>query len=67
MATSNGKDDGHDLLTHIAVLSSLRMMLDDTIWEVITQARKEDISLRRISRVSGVSPTHLRRRLEEAQ
>jgi len=64
--TKNGKDDGNDLLTQIAVLTSLCTMLEDTIWEHILQARKEDISLRRIGRVAQISPTHLQRRLKEA-
>lgn len=64
--TENGKDDGNDLLTQIAVLTSLQSMLEDTIWEHILEARREDISLRRIGRVAHISPTHLRRKLEEA-
>jgi len=66
MDNQNGKGEGSDLLTQIAVLTSLRTLLDDTIWEHILQARKEDISLRRIGRVAQISPTHLRRRLEAA-
>jgi hypothetical protein len=62
----NGKDDGNDLLTQIAVLTSLQSMLEDTIWEHILQARKEDISLRRIGRCAHISTTHLRRKLQEA-
>jgi hypothetical protein len=58
-------DDGNDLLTHIAVLSGMRSMLGDTMWDIIAQARQEDIALRRIARVSGYSITHIRRKLEE--
>jgi hypothetical protein len=58
-------DDGNDLLTHIAVLSGMRSLLGDTMWEIIAQARQDDIALRRIARVSGYSVTHIRRKLEE--
>jgi hypothetical protein len=57
--------DGNDLLTQIACFASLKAMLDDTMWEIILEARKQDISLRRIAIVSKIPHTTLARMLEE--
>lgn len=59
------EEDGVDVLTRIAVLSAMRDGFEESMWEVIAEARTQNISLRRISKVSGISPTHLKRKIDE--